>query len=90
MLYLTLYSEYFYAIFNGIKTEEYRKNNPYWKKRIRDGHGVVLHDTIKFVNGYGSDRPWMIVELKDVSETKEQFILYLGEIIDCGNLKNLE
>jgi hypothetical protein len=86
MLTLTLYKEYFVAILGGWKTKEFRKNKPYYRSRIRDSHGVVKHDAVKFINGYGRHRPWMIVELKDVSETDELFTIHLGKVLDKGNI----
>jgi glycosyltransferase A (GT-A) superfamily protein (DUF2064 family) len=81
MLILTIYKEFFDAISGGWKTKEFRKNTSYYRHRIRDSHGVVKHDTIKFINGYGKNRPYIIVELKDVTETKDLFILHLGKIL---------
>lgn len=86
MLKLIIYKEFFDYILMGVKTKEFRKNTKYYRSRIRDSHGVVKHDRIKFTNGYGKNRPWMIVELKDVTETKEMFTLYLGKILDKGNI----
>lgn len=86
MLNLTIYKEYFEAILGGWKTKEFRGNTPYYRSRIRDSHRVVKHDTVKFTNGYGKNRPYMIVELKDVTETKELFTLYLGKILEKGNI----
>jgi len=86
MLNLTLHREYFDLILAGAKTREFRKNTPHYRSRIRDSHGVVKHDRIKFTNGYGKHRPWMIVELRDVTETEEMFTLYLGKILDRGNI----
>ena len=83
---LTLYGKYFREIENGTKTKEYRKNTLYYRSRIRDSYGVVKHDCIRFTNGYGRNRPFIIVELKDVLETKEMFTLYLGKILSKGNV----
>ena len=89
MLKLVLYKEFFEAILGGWKTKEFRKNTKYYRSRIRDSHGVVKHDRIHFTNGYGKHRPWMIIELKDVTETPELFTLDLGKILEKGNLELL-
>ena len=88
MLILTIYKEYFDNIRLGLKTIEHRKNNKYYRNRIMDDHGILKHDTIKFINGYGKHRPWIITELKDVIEDHAYFHLYLGKILEMGNIKN--
>ena len=87
MLILPIKKTYFDDIRIGIKTTEFRKNNKYYQSRIRDSHGVVKHDTVKLINGYGSHRPFMIIELLDVVETPNIFKLQLGKILKKGNLK---
>lgn len=47
-LYLPLKGEYFDAIQDGSKTEEYRLKNEYWEKRIEGVH----YDTIVITRGY--------------------------------------
>ena len=85
MLHLTLYEKYFYEILEGEKIEEYRKLSRYWIKRIFHGR-KLKHDTILFRNGYGEQRPWMVVELKDYTfDMKNKLIvLKLGKIVSWG------
>lgn len=49
-LHLPLKAEYFDAIKAGVKTEEYRRRNPYWQKRLE---GRVF-DEIVLTKGYPS------------------------------------
>jgi hypothetical protein len=58
ILHLTLHKKWFDMIQSGAKKEEYRERKPFWDKRLSK-----QYDRIKFVNGYGNHRPWMIVEL---------------------------
>jgi hypothetical protein len=58
ILHLTLHKKWFDMIQSGVKREEYRERKPFWDKRLSK-----QYDRIKFVNGYGNHRPWMIVEL---------------------------
>ena len=48
MLTLHLKGEYFHAIKNGTKTEEYRLNNEFWKKRLVGRQ----YDNVTFCLGY--------------------------------------
>lgn len=85
--------EWFDKILSGEKKEEYRKIGDYWRRRLL----FDKVDAIKLINGYGRDKPFIIVELKDIiiGEGKkewgavpgeEYYILELGEIILTGNL----
>lgn len=94
ILYLSLKKKWFDMILSGEKKEEYREIKPYWTNRISYGE---RYDAVKFVNGYGNNRPWMLIELKgwainygcpewggDTDYT--QYVLYLGKILDKGNI----
>lgn len=54
--------EWFDMILSGEKKEEYREINEYWRKRLL--HDKV--DRLKLINGYGSDKPYITIELKDI------------------------
>ena len=58
ILHLTLKREYFAGIASGKKRTEYRKQKPYWRKRL-EGRDF---DAILFRNGYGKKVPEMLVE----------------------------
>ena len=58
VLHLTLKKKWFDMILSGEKREEYRDLSDYWWKRLTKGG----YTHIKFVNGYGNHRPWMLVE----------------------------
>ena len=55
---------------------------PYWTKRLVGKKFNVVH----FVNGYGKHRPWVDVEWKGLRVFRGKYEIYLGNIIDCGNL----
>lgn len=85
-------------IASGEKKEEYREIKPYWAKRF-----YQEYDAIQFVNGYGLDRPRMLIKFKYLEKgfgvpswgaptDKEVYILGLGKIlvIDNYNIKKPE
>jgi hypothetical protein len=53
ILYLNLHREFFVAIAAGRKRIEYRKQSPYWRKRLEDRK----YDAISFRNGYANNAP---------------------------------
>jgi len=87
MITLTLYKQYFDWILEGKKKEEARVSKSYWWKRLFDENGLK-HDKIKFVNGYGNHRPWMIVECLgyEIDDVDKIIYLELGKILDKGNI----
>ena len=58
ILHLNLHREFFAAIANKKKRIEYRKQSPYWRKRLDERK----YDVILFRNGYAKDAPEMLVE----------------------------
>jgi hypothetical protein len=108
-LYLTLSKIPFDVMVTGEKGEEFRKYSKWIESRLIDTETWVSkkYDFIKFVNGYGKDKPYFICKFDgfiqcymDVKSRKYSnglivsgigkydFIIYLGEIIEKGNLKN--
>ena len=80
-------------ILRGIKKEEYREIKEHWRKRLL--HDKTTH--LKLINGYGKDKPYLLVELKNISirtgkeewgavPGEQYYVLELGEIIATGNL----
>ena len=83
---------------NGVKKQEYRKPSNWIKARLEN----KSYTFVKFVNGYGNDKPFFICEYEGfkVSENYEIFkfdgqkvdvekgdyIIQLGGIVDYGNL----
>jgi hypothetical protein len=81
-LHLTLKSQWFWMIYNGIKKEEYREIKDFWIKRLCvhkfnnlsfcdlcDCCYTKKHnkfDTITFSLGYAKDRKQFVIELKDI------------------------
>lgn len=93
-LHLTLKKKPFTAIASGEKLEEYREDKPYWRSRLR-GHPVFKKfDRIIFTNGYGANRPRLVVEhlgtgyehlvVEGLSGGKSAwyFVLKLGRILE--------
>mgnify|MGYP003624482177 CR=1 FL=1 len=94
ILHLTLHKKWFDMILSGEKREEYREIKPYWDKRLCKGHTMV-----KFVNGYGADKPWMVVQVKEhlmslgivewgAPEGVPVHIIRLGNVMCSGNIKD--
>ena len=89
VLHLTLYLEWFEQIAKGIKKFEYRDRTPYWAKRIENR----AYDEIRFVNGYGSHRPFMRVQYLgwevDNLKAPDIYALELGDILEIGNYQGV-
>jgi hypothetical protein len=63
ILFLALYKEAFDVMVTGEKDKEYRKPSDWIKSRVLNKDGTAReYDYIKFVNGYGSDKPYFIIE----------------------------
>ena len=82
----------------GVKKEEFRKPSDWIKSRLVGKQ----YKFVKFVNGYGNDKPYFICEYKGYRQTEKtqtivfnkekvevnsgDYIIDLGKIVDCGNL----
>src|SRR5689334_14879130 len=77
-LFLNLYVKYFADIVAGKKPTEWRKKSPYWRRRLKNRKWSL----ILFRNGYGSNRPEMIVECLGIREVSGEFAIRLGRIIE--------
>lgn len=60
VLHLNLHREFFAAIAIKTKHIEYRKQSPYWRKRLEGRK----YDVIVFRNGYAKDAPEMQVQFR--------------------------
>jgi len=107
-LHLTLKKKWFDMILSGEKKEEYREKKDYWINRLCDllecwAHNSYDHfnhfDTITFRNGYASEAPTMVIELKSISigvpkpewggmNNEPVFVLSLGKILSTKNIKD--
>ena len=85
--------EWFNMILRGEKKEEYREIKEHWRSRLL--HDKTTH--LKLINGYGRDKPFLLIELKNITvgtgkeewgavRGEEYYVLELGEIIATGNL----
>ena len=73
ILYLTLKKPQFQVTSIGEKKTEYRRHSAWIKSRLENRN----YDVVKFVNGYGSDKPYFIVQFLGYQiETKSHTIKY--------------
>ena len=81
ILYLNLHREFFAAIATGGKRIEYRRQSPYWRKRLEDRK----YDAILFRNGYSTNAPEMLVEFRGLRRygrgRKARYAIRLGRIL---------
>jgi hypothetical protein len=82
ILRLTLYKQYFDAILSGAKSIEYRRRSSRYDKQF-----LKPYTHIKFVNGYGNHRPWLIAEISHFEKADDQWLIHLGNVLESGNIK---
>ena len=64
-LHLTLNRKAFEVMVTGEKSTEYRKFSKWIESRLIDKNGNPKeYDNVKFVNGYGYDRPYFLADYK--------------------------
>ena len=100
ILHYTLKKKWFDMYLAGIKTEEYRDINKYWRSRLFEKGGdlkIKEFDIVRFTNGYGAKRPSIDMEWKGllVSEGntdwgakpgKKHFVTLVGKILKKSNV----
>ena len=100
ILHLTLKKQWFDLMVTGQKTIEYRRPSKWIKDRLVGKE----YELVKFVNGYGDDKPYFLCEYKgyEISKStkrldyngfkikyeKGDYLIHLGKILESGNLKN--
>lgn len=68
-LHLSLKKEPFSVMVTGEKQEEFRKNSDWIRSRLFDkDDNERKYDYIKFVNGYGADKPYFICKYEGFME----------------------
>ena len=69
MLTLPIKRKWFDMILAGEKTEEYRENTAYWRKRliIRENGEAKAPRTLILRNGYRADSPKALIEISGVT-----------------------
>lgn len=83
---LTLHAWFFNEIYQGRKKNEYREDSEFWQKRLLDNNGKPKKfKYVKFINGYGAHRPYMVVEWLGC-EYFGEFDIQLGKIIKAENM----
>ena len=101
-LQLTLKRDWFLLMLSGKKKIEIRKPSEWIKSRLENRD----YRSIRFINGYGNDKPYFVCKYESYEiATKRQlltfddkevkievgdYLLYLGEIADKGNLNGLK
>ncbi len=80
-LHLSIYKKWFDEILLGSKKTEYREIKPFYDKLLKNHY-----DEVKFVNGYGEERPFLVVKVTKIIKAKEFYEIHLGNIIETGNL----
>lgn len=86
--------KWFDMILSGKKKEEYRTIKEHWRRRLL--HDKTTH--LKLINGYGRDKPFLVIELKTITigigkeewgavPGEEYYVLELGEITEAKNIK---
>jgi len=73
---LSLKKQWFDVMVTGEKTIEYRKTGKWINSRLCHTDGTEKqYDLIKFVNGYGADKPYFICKYDGVTLNTEQHTL---------------
>lgn len=103
ILKLTLKKKWFDMILSGEKKEEYRELKKHWEQRLEDNRFVPFvyrfkeYDAVEFTNGYGKDKPRMLVECIriDIDDPRPEwygenpkpcYVIFLGKILETHNL----
>lgn len=88
-------------ILSGEKKEEYRDHKPFWQQRfVKEGYchsqACKDFDVVHFTNGYGKNRPQIIIECKKIELSEHGnydwgfiercFVISLGKIIETKNI----
>lgn len=75
-LFLTIKKEHFDAIKNGTKKQEYRDLTQYYYDRFKRSPQTVI-----FQNGYNKNSPRIKVQILDIIEGEDRYIIKLGKIL---------
>jgi hypothetical protein len=80
ILYLTLKKPQFKVTLSGEKRIEYRRASQWIASRLLN----KSYDLIRFVNGYGKDKPYFIVEFRgyEVIKKYEQHLFSNGLVVE--------
>lgn len=88
MLHLSLKHEPFEVMISGEKDKEYRKPSKWILSRVNNNNNNYGY--VKFVNGYGSDKPYFICEYKgfesNIIKEKITYSNGLDVIVDEGDI----
>ncbi len=84
-LHLSLYAEHFSAIIAGTKRTEYRRRCARWDRML-----TKPFRRVRFTNGYGAHRPWMVCEIQGIEQAGEEWRIHLGEVMESGNIHLLK
>ena len=69
VLHLTVSAEPFEVMHTGEKQVEFRKDSDWIRSRLYNKDGTAkVYDYVKFVNGYGKDKPYFITIYRGISK----------------------
>jgi hypothetical protein len=86
VLQLNLRRKFFRDILEETKKIEYRDRTAYWETRLTN----KKYTHIRFRNGYQKVAPEMVVALKRIKATDEEYQLHLGQIVSKKNVRLLK
>lgn len=101
---LTLKKQWFDIMLSGKKTVEYREPSQWIRSRLFYPDGTKKkYKFIKFINGYGNDKPYFIAKYHGFLTCKQTYLtkfsgvellvkkgnigLWFGDIIETGNIR---
>lgn len=80
-LHLSLFRKWFDEILSGKKRVEYRDIKPYYDRLLNKDYREV-----KFINGYGSARPYLVASITKIIKSTKYYEIHLGEVLESGNI----
>lgn len=80
-LHLSLFRKWFDEIKEGKKLVEYREIKPHYDRLLNKNY-----DEVKFVNGYGNCRPYLIASVNKIIKSEKYYEIHLGKILEIGNI----
>jgi ASC-1-like (ASCH) protein len=88
ILHLNLHREFFAAIADGRKRIEYRRQSPYWRKRLEGRR----YNVILFRNGYAKDSPEILIQFRGLRRygrgRSAYYAIRLGRILRIRHWSN--
>jgi hypothetical protein len=86
LLTLNLHRAFFCEVLDDSKKVEYRQRTAFWERRLSGRK----YTHVRFRNGYLKNAPEVIVVLKRIVQTPDDFEIHLGNIVEKRNTDALE